>query len=218
MWEQASTEISHYHSANCVFVINGYRNDCKGKGKTHNFSGVGDQHQNTRAERAIQTIMYMYRIFMIHLALHWTEHGIDDLSLWYFSVKHSVWVYNRVPNQRSGITVIKMLTKTKSNNRYLRHAHVWGCPVFVLEAKLQYDQNLPKWNRRLRLGKFLGFSDEHSTLVANICNLRTGYISHQYHLVFDDLFETTVLTEDNDPVIDNICNDLFDSIRDWYSE
>ena len=81
----------------------------------------------------------------------------------------------------------------------------------MLESKLQDDQKLPKWNRRLRLGGFIGFSDEHSALVANIHNLQIGYISTQYHLVFDDLFETTVLTGDNYPVIDNICNDLFDS-------
>ena len=127
-------------------------------------------------------------------------------------------MYNRVPNQRSGITLIEILTNTNSNHRDLRRAHVWGCPVFVLEAKLQYDQNLLKWNRRLRLGKFLGFSDEHSTLVANICNLRTGYISPKYHFLKDDLFETTVHTWDNDPVIDNICNGLFDSSRDWYDK
>ena len=46
--------------------------------------------------------------------------------------------------------------------------HVWGCPVYVLEAKLQNDQKLPKWNRRARLGQFVGFSDEHSSMVANV--------------------------------------------------
>jgi hypothetical protein len=46
--------------------------------------------------------------------------------------------------------------------------HVWGCPVYVLEAKHQHDQQLPKWNGRARLGQFVGFSDEHSSLVANV--------------------------------------------------
>ena len=107
---------------------------------------------------------------------HFIGHSmrVDDLYLWYFSFKHSVWVYNTVPNKRSGITLIKILTNTNSNHRDLRRAHVWGCPVFVLEAKLKDDQKLPKWNWRSRLGKFLGFSDEHSTLVVNVLNLRTG--------------------------------------------
>ena len=150
---------------------------------------------------------------MVHLSLCWTYHGVGDLLLWYFSVKNSIWVYNRVQNQISGITLIGMLTKTKSNPRDLRHSHVWGCPVFVIGEKLQDDHKLPKWDQRSRLGNFLGFSDEHSTLVANVRNLRTGYISPQYHPVFDDLFESIVCTGDNDPVIDNICNDLLDSSR-----
>ena len=107
-------------------------------------------------------------------------------------------------------------TKNKSNHRDLRRSHVWGCPVYVLEAKLQNYQKLPKWNRRSRLGQFLGFYKEHLTLVANVRNLRTGYILPQYHLVFYDLFKTTVPQGGNDPVIDTICNYLFDSSQDFY--
>ena len=113
---------------------------------------------------------------------------------------------------------MEMLTKTKPNHQDLRISHVWGCPVYVMESKLQNNQKLPKWNRRSRLGKFLGFSEEHSTLIANVCHLRTGYISPQYHPILDDLFETAVRLGDNDPIIENICNDLFDSCRDWYAE
>ena len=155
---------------------------------------------------------------MIHPSLHCTENGVDDLTLWYFAVKHSVWVFNRVPNQEQGISPMEILTKTKSNHIDLRSSHVWGCPVFVLEAKLQNDQKLFKWNCWSRKGQFLGFSDEHSTLVATVRNLKTGYIYPQYHIVFDDLFETTFCRGQNNPVIDQICNDRFDSRRDWYAE
>ena len=87
-----------------------------------------------------------------------------------------------------------------------------------MEAKFKNDQKLPKWNRRSHMGQFLGFSDEHSTLVETVRNLKTRCISPQYHVVFDDLFETTVCRNDNDPVIDKICNDIFDSSWDWYAE
>ncbi len=68
------------------------------------------------------------------------------------------------------------------------------------------------------MGQFLGFSDENLSLVANVQNLSTGYISPQYHLVFDDLFEILICHGDNDNVIDGICNDLFDCSRDWYAK
>ncbi len=111
------------------------------------FSGIGAQHQNARAERAIQTIMYMAWTFMVHASLHWIERGSDNLSLWSFAVKHSVWVYNHVPNVRSGLTPLELIIRECSDSKDLLRCHVWGCPVFVLEAKLQNDQKLPKWNR-----------------------------------------------------------------------
>ena len=105
---------------------------------------------------------------------------------------------------------MEMLTKTKSNHRDLRRSHVWVCPVYVREAKFQNNQKLPKWNRRSSLGQFLGFSEEHSTLVAIVRQLQTGYILPQYHLIFDDSFKKPVFLGDNDPVIDNIFYKIFD--------
>jgi len=81
--------------------------------------------------------------------------------------------------------------------------------VYVLEVQLQNDQKLPKWNRRARLGKFVGFSDEHSSLVANVWHLTTRYISPQFHVVFDDLFETVNCTGADDRVVESICNGPF---------
>ena len=84
-------------------------------------------------------------------------------------------------------------------------------PAYVLEPKLQNGQKLPKWNRRSRLGQFLGYSDEHSSLVANVRHLKTGFISPQYHVVFDDLFESVFSSGPNDAIVDAICEDLYRS-------
>ena len=56
------------------------------KANLNHFSGVGAQHQNAAAERAVQTIMYMVISFMIHSLLHWPEHGLENLVLWSFDV------------------------------------------------------------------------------------------------------------------------------------
>jgi hypothetical protein len=90
--------------------------------------------------------MYMARTFMVHASLHWTDRGSDNISLWPLAMKHSVWVYNRVPNVRSGLTSLELITRERSDYKDLLRCHVWGCLVFVLEAKLQNDQKLPKWN------------------------------------------------------------------------
>jgi hypothetical protein len=71
-----------YHDGdNGIFSVEEFRCDCEEKRQSQSFSGIGAQHQNVRAERTIQTIMYMARTFMVHASLHWTERGSDDLSL-----------------------------------------------------------------------------------------------------------------------------------------
>ena len=64
--------------------------------------------------------------------------------------------------------------------------------------------------------QFLGFSDEHFSLVANINILSTGYISPQSYLVSDDLFETFIHTRDDDIFLNTIYNDMFELNRDCY--
>ena len=90
--------------------------------------------------------------------------------------------------------------------------------VFVLDPKLQDGKKIPKWNRCSRLGQVMGFSDEHSSLVANVRHLTTGFVSPQYHVVFDDLFETVFSSGYDDALVDTICNNLFEYNRDVYAE
>ena len=112
MFEHATVDVKHIHSDNGVFAANEFRDDCKAKNQKQTFSGVGAHHQNARAERAIQTIMYMARSFMIHVSLRWNDQHVDDICLWPFAVRHAVWLYNRLPNRVTGLTPFELLHKT----------------------------------------------------------------------------------------------------------
>eukprot|EP00804_Cyclotella_cryptica_P017353 CCRYP_020903-RA/>CCRYP_020903-RA protein AED:0.09 eAED:0.09 QI:0/-1/0/1/-1/1/1/0/153 len=144
LWEMAAGEITRLHSDNGVFTAEMFCEDCKSKHQSQSFSGVGAKHQNSLAERATQTIMYMARTFMVHVSLHWSGRGVDDLALWGFAVKHAAWVYNLVPSRLLGLTPLELLTKTKADHRDLIPSHVWGCPVFVFDPKLQDGKKIPK--------------------------------------------------------------------------
>ena len=63
IYDYAFVEIKHFHGDNGIFSSEEYRDDCADKMQSQSFSGVGAQNQNSKAERAIQTIMYMARIF-----------------------------------------------------------------------------------------------------------------------------------------------------------
>jgi hypothetical protein len=45
--------------------------------------------------------------------------------------------------------------------------------------------------------------------VASVHHLSTGYISPQFNIVFDNLFETVICNSDNNTVINSICDGLF---------
>ena len=45
------------------------------------------------------------------------------------------------------------------------------------------------------MGQFLGFSNDNYSLVANLRNFSTGYISPQFHWLFNDLFDTVICTK-----------------------
>ena len=79
----------------------------------------------------------MAHTFLVHLSLHWTDMGADDISLWPFAVKHEVWLYNCVPNFESGLSPMELITKQKAYHRDIICSHVSGCPAYVLEPKLK---------------------------------------------------------------------------------
>ena len=63
----------------------------------------------------------------------------------------------------------------------------------------------------------MGFSPEHSSLVALVRHLGTEYVSPQWHVVFDDKFESVFSTGCiSDEDFDRICSTLYDESRDWY--
>ena len=45
--------------------------------------------------------------------------------------------------------------------------------------------------------------------MTNVQHLSTNFISHQFHVVFDDLFERANNNGVDEPIIESICQDLF---------
>jgi len=89
----------------------------------------------------------------------------------------------------------------------------FGCPVFVLDPKLQDAKKLPKWQKRSWQGIFLGFSPAHHSTVALVLNPETGSISAQYHVIFDEKFSTvatTPSTDDNIVLWENLLDNGYD--------
>ena len=180
-----------YHYDDGVFILDHFRSDCQGKKQTQYFSGVGAKHQNGKAERAIQTIIYWDRKMMTHAALHWPDEKSDSVWLWEFAVTRAAWLYNNMPNKNLGwMSLVEIFTRTQSDHHDILRTRVRGCPDFVLHTKLQDNQKIPNFNRRSSMVQFLVFSEEHITLVAMVRNLSTNFVIPQFHVVFDEMFST----------------------------
>jgi hypothetical protein len=61
---------------------------------------------------------------------------------------------------------------------------MYSMRLFKMERKYQ------KWSPSARLGLFLAFSDLHSSQVPLVLNIAAGHISPQFHVIFNDKFET----------------------------
>ena len=79
------------------------------------------------------------------------------------------------------------------------NAHTWGSPVYVLDPRLQDMNKIPKWKPRSRKGQYMGVSPLHASTVAVVRNLQTGNLSRQFHVVYDDYFETVHAAADKAP-------------------
>jgi hypothetical protein len=153
-------------------------------------SGVGAHHQ-VLAERQIQTTFNWSRANLLHFVLHWPQMAKNRDNLWPFAVDYAVYLHNNLPIRDMRVSPLEKFTSTIfSNYNHLIRAHTFGCPVYVLDPRLQDSKKIPKWSMRSRRGVYLGVSKHHSSTVHLILNPETGAISPQYHCIFDDTFST----------------------------
>eukprot|EP00804_Cyclotella_cryptica_P027568 CCRYP_007519-RC/>CCRYP_007519-RC protein AED:0.41 eAED:0.03 QI:0/-1/0/1/-1/1/1/0/395 len=130
-------------------------------------------------------------------------------------MNYAVWAYNKLPQHGAGLSPEELFSGIKCPQSHLPHAHVFGCPVYVLDPHLQDGKKIPKWECRARQGIFVGFSPHHSTSVPLILNPRTQHISPQFHVIFDDAF-TTVPSLINESERDHRFEQLFSTSRECY--
>ena len=177
--------INEYRADNGTFKANEFVAHVREHSQKLSYCGVNAHHKNGVAERAVRTVSECARALMLYAACHWDSEVTSDL--WPMAINYATYIYNHLPNEK-GIAPIDLFTEVTAPK--LRDFYVWGAPVFVLHSILQAGKKLPRWQPRSRSGMFMEFSTVHSSDVPLILNLRTGHISPQYHVVFDDDFTT----------------------------
>ena len=183
--------IKHYHSDNGIFTAAAFQNELQKQDQTLRLAGVGAHHQNGCAERAIRTVVTRARALLLHAMLRWPDVTTPDL--WPMAMQHAELLCNHIPKKDTGYSPLQLFSrqvKALKDEELLSSLPVWGCPVYVLEPTLQDARKLPKWQPRSRRGQYMGLSPFHASNVALVRNLHTGSIGPQYHVVYDNWFET----------------------------
>ena len=189
--------VQAYHTDNGIFTAKEFMRELAEKGQGIKYSGVSAQFQNGAAENAIKIVVRNARTMMIHATLRWP--GFVEKDLWPQALSHAAYLYNITPKMETGVSPMSIFTKTMQEGNSLRNSHTWGCPVYVLAPKLKDGQKIPKWEPRSNRGQFVGHSPMHASTVGLVRNLQTGSITPQYHLVYDDYFETVHSRDDQEP-------------------
>lgn len=205
--------IKKYRTDNGVFTSKAYQESLD-DAQYLDKSAVGAHHQNGVAEANIGRVQRMARAMLLHMRLHWPDEFSADL--WPFALDYAVYIYNHVPSKgKPGVpSPAEFFCGTKIGCRPLRRLRVFGCPAYVLDPRLQDGKKIPKWEPRSRKGQFLGFSKTHASTVGLIRNTRTGYISPQFHIVYDETYST--VASDNTIDLSEQWIDLFLNGRDHY--
>ena len=189
MAAQCNVKLKSFRCDNHPFASRAFLDDLEAKGQEVTYCGVGAHHQNGLAENSIRTVTTWARALMMNQLIHWPE--VFDEATWPMALEHAVFIWNNLPREDTRISPNELFSNTKCDNHdAVLRSRVWGCPAYVLHPKLQTASKIPRWTPRTRQGVYLGQSSSHHGSVGRILNPRTGHISPQWHIVFDELFQT----------------------------
>lgn len=186
-----SIKIKAYRGDNGIMAKRDFLQHVQENQQTITLAGVNNHSQNGIAERSIRTICDRARTMLLHAMEHWPD--VVGLDLWPFALKLAIDVHNATPGP-SGLSPEEIFSKQKSRPDRLLDFHTFGCPVYVLDPRLQQGHKIPKWQPRSRQACYLGHSPRHAQTVPVVLNIKTGLCSPQYHVVFDDHFTTVSKT------------------------
>ena len=189
--------IRHYHCDNGRFADKLFIDDVRAQRQHITFCGVNAHFQNGIAERKIRELQELTRTSLLHATARWPR--AINTHLWPYALRTANDVIVNTPKRIDGKTALGVFSGTPVIPK-LNLLRPFGCPVYVLHDKLQGNNHLSKWNTRARVGIYLGISPLHARSVALVLNTRTGLVSPQFHVKFDDMFETVMPPQASPPI------------------
>jgi hypothetical protein len=179
-------KIKHYHCDNGRFADKSFIDHVQLKSQSLSYCGVNAHFQNALAEKRIRDLQDATRTMLVHAKHRWP--AAITPHLWPHALRLANDIHMNTPLS-SGKAPIELFSQIASATDP-KHFHPFGCPVYALSDRMQGGGKGPKWEERARVSIHLGNSPVHSRNVCLVLNVETGTVSPQFHVKYDDLFET----------------------------
>jgi hypothetical protein len=175
-------KIKTYHCDGVIMASKAYKSAVETAGQTITFSSINAHHQDGIAERQIQTVQNRAHAMLFNAMFQWPE--AITTEFWPFALKMAVDIHNVTPLY-CGLTPDEIFSSQKGKQDHFKFFHTFGCPVFVLDPKLQKGQCIPKCKPSARQAVYLGLHPDYSQTVPDALNLSSGLCSAQFHSIYD---------------------------------
>jgi hypothetical protein len=155
--------------------------------QTISFCGVNAHFQSRIAKRRIRELQDGARTSLIHAKHRWGQ--AIDAQLWPYALRHRNDVFNSTQKNKSQLSPLEIFSNSRVQPK-LKHFHPFGCPAYRVNNEIQAGNNHPKWLSQSKPVIYLGSSPRHARSVSLVLNLQTAHVLPQFHLKYNNLFET----------------------------
>jgi hypothetical protein len=157
------------------------------KNQSLSLCGVNAHHQNGKVEKQIRDLQELARTSLLHASTQWPD-SINSF-LWPYAIRKAAIDMNTIKKKDSTLSPSERFANVKIAF-HPRHHHAFGCPMYVLDSRLQSGKSIDKWESRARMAVYLGSSMNHAANVVLALSLTTGLVSPAFHAKYDDTFQT----------------------------
>jgi hypothetical protein len=134
-------------------VDTSWQNDALPKAQSMSLCGVNAHHQNGKVEWQIRSLQDLARSSLMHAIKCWPE--AINICLWPYAMRKAVEDMNHITRLKQNTTPIELFSKTRIAPN-LNHKHVFGCPMYIIDSRLQAAHKISKWEARSRLAIYIG--------------------------------------------------------------
>jgi hypothetical protein len=188
--------VNSYHANNGAFRSETFQKAIDNKNQKLHFSGVNAQWQNGFVERSNGTLCAAARSMLNHAISRWDK--TITAELWPSAIQHVATIYNTTKRRSRDYDLSPWEQFTGERSKIDQtDMHSLFCPVYVLYRRMQEGTSPPKWTKRTTQKVYVGHLHQYSKSVRMVWDPKTKLVSPQFHVMFDDNFDTVQAPDPN---------------------